>query len=691
MCRISLIFHLTRSVSGAEALVRWHHPKLGVLMPAQFISLFEDNGLIPSLDKYVWRTVAKQIVEWKNTLGFFVPVSVNVSRVDFYDPNLLSVFSSLVEEYDISPRDMNLEITESAYTRESEQIIDKLNSLRSMGFLVEMDDFGTGYSSLNMISSMPIDALKLDMFFIHNAFNAKRDTKLLEIILDIAEYLRVPVIAEGVETAEQLSALKDMGGDIVQGFYFSPPVPSEEFEAFLSERKKTATEDDAVMILKRKNTKKDEIDIETVLNTLSRGYECIYCVGTVNDSYVRFTKDDEGKYTVTSKGDDFYRDIKTGLLDRVYPDDRDNLIREVERESITNNIEKNKSHVINYRVVKNGQPFNYQLKAVKETVGNREYIIAGIKNMHLQTTVNAAPSDLGSVSFDQITRAFARDFISIYYIDRDKHNYICYRAKKAYQGLPIERSGPDFFEAIKDDVRRVVCPDDADKVLEALSEDNFLSAVGEEKSFSLTYRLMLEEGQRYVNLKATGLTTEDGRNLIIIGVNDVDEQIKKELEYSNVIHLVNRDALTGVKNLNAYVEEEKTINGRIQRSEMEPFSIVVCDINGLKVINDTMGHNEGNEHIKKACRMICDIFKHSPVFRVGGDEFAVILRGSDYESRAELIKELQKRNVLTEENDISLASGLSDFVPGEDEAVSDVFDRADVKMYENKGIIKNNG
>ena len=221
---------------ASEALVRWNSPELGMVSPGVFIPLFEKNGLIPELDSYVWREVARQQREWKDRLGFSMPVSVNVSRVDMYDEDFIGNMQALLREFDLSPEDMLLEITESAYTENSSQIIETVKALRSVGFKVEMDDFGSGYSSLNMVSTLPIDALKLDMQFIRNAFKGKRDTRMLEVVLEIADSLMVPSIAEGVETAEQMFTLKSLGCDIVQGYYFSKPIPAREYEVFLLAR-----------------------------------------------------------------------------------------------------------------------------------------------------------------------------------------------------------------------------------------------------------------------------------------------------------------------------------------------------------------------------------------------------------------------------------------------------------------------
>ena len=221
-------------LSSAEALVRWFHPTLGMISPGKFIPLFEEDGLIAQLDEYIWKNTAATISDWKKRLGVSVPVSVNLSRAEMYDPKLVETFEKITSEAGITSKDIYLEITESAYVRDSDQIVDRVTELREHGFFIEMDDFGSGYSSLNMISELPIDALKLDMMFIRNAFDKINDTRMISIVIDIADYLGVPVIAEGVETEEQYLALKKLGCTIIQGYYFSKPLPAGEFEKFLT-------------------------------------------------------------------------------------------------------------------------------------------------------------------------------------------------------------------------------------------------------------------------------------------------------------------------------------------------------------------------------------------------------------------------------------------------------------------------
>lgn len=224
----------TPDLCGAEALVRWKHPELGMVSPGVFVPLFEGHGLIRDLDNYVWRETAAQIRIWKERFGRSVPVSVNVSRIDMMDPELADTLCGIVRENGIDFSDLHLEITESAYTEDAKQIVEVVSGLRDKGFRIEMDDFGSGYSSLNMLSALPIDVLKLDMMFIRTAFSGAGNTRMIEIILDISHSLSVPMIAEGVETEEQMLTLKKLGCDIVQGYYFAKPMPAGEFESFLT-------------------------------------------------------------------------------------------------------------------------------------------------------------------------------------------------------------------------------------------------------------------------------------------------------------------------------------------------------------------------------------------------------------------------------------------------------------------------
>ena len=232
-------------LASAEALIRWKHPELGMISPGEFIPLFEGNGLISVVDNFVWKEAAAQITAWREKYGFTLPVSVNVSRADVFDPTLVERLAELVESNGLDYGSIKLEVTETAYADDANQVLEVIRRLRERGFEIEMDDFGSGYSSLNMLSDMPVDVLKMDMKFIRNIENSETDRKLVTLILDIAKFLDVSVVAEGVETEGQLAILRSGNCDLVQGYFFSRPLPPEEFEQLIRrelaiERKKEA-------------------------------------------------------------------------------------------------------------------------------------------------------------------------------------------------------------------------------------------------------------------------------------------------------------------------------------------------------------------------------------------------------------------------------------------------------------------
>jgi diguanylate cyclase (GGDEF)-like protein len=219
---------------GAEALVRWINPELGFMNPGLFIPLFESNGFITKLDKYVWEEACKHQRKWLDKGYNVVPISVNISRNDFYSENLVEFFVYLIDKYNIPASLLHLEITETAYTQGQEKLVTIIKELSFLGFYIEMDDFGSGYSSLNMLSEVSVDMLKLDMAFMMN--RAKSDSKksIIHLVMGIARELDLDVIAEGVETEEDVTYLKTIGCKFAQGYYFARPMPKTDFEKLLT-------------------------------------------------------------------------------------------------------------------------------------------------------------------------------------------------------------------------------------------------------------------------------------------------------------------------------------------------------------------------------------------------------------------------------------------------------------------------
>lgn len=302
-------FHLaSREIIGAEALVRWQHPTKGFLPPNSFIPLFESNGFIMKLDNYVWEKTCQQLRTWLDEGIAVVPISVNVSRVDIYNPELLHIWQKLIAKYNLTLDLIELEITESAYMYNPVQLIRVVKELKVAGFIINMDDFGSGYSSLNMLSEVPVDILKLDMKFLQNIeLTAKRSENIISFIIKLAKDLGLDVIAEGIETAKQADFLEALGCVNGQGYYFAKPMPAAEFKALLvsSEQKgiKEAARHRRAKVAPNKEFGSDCEDLGTsklpsvkMLKHLARGlvakeFDFVTIVDYNCDSYVMLTKD----------------------------------------------------------------------------------------------------------------------------------------------------------------------------------------------------------------------------------------------------------------------------------------------------------------------------------------------------------------------------------------------------------------
>lgn len=230
----------TGKLIGAEALVRWIHPRKGIIMPNKFIPLFERNGFISRLDEHIWEQVCILLKNWQDKGMPLVPVSVNVSRRDIYNPHLVETIVALLQKYDLEPTMLHLEITESAYTQNAEQLVNTVNLLRNHGLEVHMDDFGSGYSSLNMLQNVPVDILKLDMKFLGNDYANERSGNVLNAVVRMATALRLPVLAEGVESKEQADFLRSIGCLLMQGYFFAKPMVIADFERLLADADTTS-------------------------------------------------------------------------------------------------------------------------------------------------------------------------------------------------------------------------------------------------------------------------------------------------------------------------------------------------------------------------------------------------------------------------------------------------------------------
>ena len=229
-------------ITGVEALLRWQHPELGMILPMQFIPVAEENGLIVPIGRWVLRTACQQSVEWQKSGLPPLNMAINLSARQFIDESLLDDIKQALQDTGMSPELLEVEITETMVMRDVETTVDILKELKSMGVRVAIDDFGTGYSSLSTLKQFPVDSIKIDSSFVQDLTRSIEDRGLTEAIIAVGRNLSLNVIAEGVETSEQYEYLKEQACDEFQGFYGNAALPADELSQLIASLADKSTE-----------------------------------------------------------------------------------------------------------------------------------------------------------------------------------------------------------------------------------------------------------------------------------------------------------------------------------------------------------------------------------------------------------------------------------------------------------------
>ena len=321
-----LYSYASKKLVGAEALVRWNHPQKGIISPASFIPIFEKNGFITSLDQHVWEQTCIQIKKWCEQ-GWELPVSVNISRIDVETQDLYDCMQKLTKKYQISPKLLRLEITESAYMGNPAKLIEMVKKLQSKRFTVEMDDFGSGYSSLNILKDVPVDMLKLDLKFLGGG-DKPRGGKILSSVIRMARWLDIPIIAEGVESKNQADFLLSLGCEYMQGYYFARPMPAAQFETYLKEgvyQEIACRESEFTKVTLNEFWNPDS-ELSYLFNNFTGGAAILEY--TSGKAEILFSNDEYLKTLQVTREE--YEPYGNNLLDRFFEEDRLRFIRMLE-------------------------------------------------------------------------------------------------------------------------------------------------------------------------------------------------------------------------------------------------------------------------------------------------------------------------------------------------------------------------
>ena len=428
-----------------------------------------------------------------------------------------------------------------------------------------------------------------------------------------------------------------------------------------------------------------------IAQALARSYTDLYYVNLDSEAFIEYRPDEEtGMLTEVRRGYHFFEACREEAHRLIHPDDKDNFVEAMDRRTLTATLDRKKTLVMNMRYLSERGPVYVTMKVSRMEDDDR-FIIIGINDVDEQMKQQRAAERMREerVAYNRLS-ALTGDFISVYVVVPETGRYREFSAGAGYEALEHEKEGRDFFGMSRDTALRTIHPDDIDRFLSVYTRENVMAEIERRGFFTLSYRIIMEGEPVYVQLRATMVDEKEGKRLIV-GISDIDSQVRQEDEYVNTLAQARMeasvDALTGVKNRHAYLMAEERINIQIEEGRAPEFAVVILDVNDLKTVNDKEGHNAGDKYLRDACMTVCGIFGHSPVFRIGGDEFAVISQGSDYEHMDELIARMREHNEKAlREGGIVIACGMSRYEG--DSSVAPVFERADQIMYVNKNELK---
>ena len=424
---------------------------------------------------------------------------------------------------------------------------------------------------------------------------------------------------------------------------------------------------------------------------LATDYEHLYYIDIETDDYVEYRSDaHSNKLVIDVEGTDFFNRSREMALDLIYPDDQVMFLESFKKDNILNAIAARGAFTVTYRQCYEGEPVYMNMKITRMS-GDDRHITIGISNvdaqMRYQELMERTQEEL--TTYSRIT-ALAGDIIAIYSVDPETDQYSQYSAMQRFQEMGFTANGEDFFNHVRSESVAAVHPDDALRFLTMFKKSIILEEIRNNGVFVLTYRYMINGAPLYISAKAAMVKEKDGQQLIV-GFINIDAQVRQEQEYERKLTVArnkaNVDALTGVRNKHAYGDAEAELNRRISEGEAPEFAVLSLDVNNLKEVNDTKGHAAGDLYLKQACGIICRVFAHSPVYRVGGDEFIVISQGEDYQNADALLRELRRTNKENEGTDLpQVAAGIARY--NGESSVAELFDRADKAMYVEKQSLK---
>ncbi len=447
----------------------------------------------------------------------------------------------------------------------------------------------------------------------------------------------------------------------------------------------------AIISVGEKAEKIDSLSYNYIARALSEDYVAMYFVDIETNKYVEYHSDGLNRdVTVEKEGDDYFFDSHRNKDNKIYEEDLPMFREMVTKENILKNIEEHGSFSITFRANEDYGTRYVCLKVVKDRTDGKHLII-GVNSVDSQIKQQKQFREMREerIYFSRIA-ALAGEIYAMYSVDLKDNSYTIYKSDKGANSIGINRKGKDFFDETQRLVKNIIYKDDLEGFRKAIVKDNIVSTIKKNGSFVYEYRLLFNEKPCYYRYKAA-IINENDEERLIVGLINIDAEVRKEKEYAESLSLVEnlaiKDELTGVKNKHAYAQAEEVLESQLSAGLVKEYAIAVFDLNGLKYVNDTYGHLAGDEYIKEGCKIICDAFSHSPVYRIGGDEFVVIVKDKDYANIGFSMSYIEaKNNENKVRGGVTMASGVS--IGDRKMAINDVFKQADKNMYDKKAQMK---
>lgn len=555
----------TGKIVGLESLVRWNHPERGVINPGEFVPLLERTGFIAILDQYIWDKVCASVRRWIDAGRRAVPISVNMSRADLYTLDVVECFANLIKRYELEPRLIHIEITESAYAEDFPVITDVVDKLRHAGFTVLMDDFGSGYSSLNMLKDIKLDLLKLDMKFLElNDRNAGTGSEIVEAITSMAHLMGLRVIAEGVETEKQMKFLLDIGCLYGQGYYFYRPMPIETFEPLLADENNIdfrGIQPTTVEGLKLREMLNGDWLSEAVVNNILGGAAVYGLCG----NRVELLRANQQYCKVTHTNAVELEEDRQSLLENVYLEDQPLFLDVFRRaqEDTVNGAEVEVRRVlpdcesiwVHVRAFFLREQDGYSLfygSVTDVTEPKRRELQLENSQRALTAAVKLSENDEGFMCLTEENQRMAASIFAQMtpggmiggYCEEEFPLY--FANHEMVKLLGYETYG-EFAEGIHYKVANTIHPGDRDRVAQDLGTDYYAGM-----EYTTTYRMPKKDGSWFWTLdKGRVIQTEDGRLAIVSACTDISETMMAQeklaernamlLRQNQELNFLNRD------------------------------------------------------------------------------------------------------------------------------------------------------